>query len=161
MSRAEALAQLRRYAEAVPAWDLALANDTGVMRPFNQMKRALTVAHLGDHARATKEAADLAAAAAGGHIEAGMLAEAACVHAVASAAAARDARLPEAERGRLADRYAARAVELLRRARAAGYFDTPQRLQETRKATDFAPLRSRKDFQDLLAELSRAGTGGK
>ena len=52
-----------------------------------------------------------------------------------------------------AERAAARAVELLRQAVAKGY----KGVAEIKRASDLNPLRSRPDFQTLLAELE-AGT---
>jgi hypothetical protein len=44
----------------------------------------------------------------------------ACIYSVASAAAARDDKLPQAERSAVAEKYAARAVALLLRLQADG-----------------------------------------
>jgi hypothetical protein len=61
----------------------------------------------------------------------------------------------------LAERYAARAVELLRRAAAAGYYRDPARAERLRQDDDLAPLRGRKDYQELLAEVQRPGRPGE
>ena len=60
------------------------------------------------------------------------------------------------ERKVLAEEYAARAVELLRNARDAGFFQGNQRAA-ARLAIDpaLAPLRDRDDFKRLLAELAK------
>jgi serine/threonine-protein kinase len=52
---------------------------------------------------------------------------------------------------------ARRAVELLRSARAAGYFQERARIEQMNKETDFVDLRSRDDYRELLTELTQAG----
>jgi tetratricopeptide (TPR) repeat protein len=73
----------------------------------------------------------------------------ACVAALASAAAGSDARLAEG--------YARRAMALLGRAEAAGYFRQPGALQHARKTdTDLDPLRQRSDFREFMSRLEKA-----
>jgi serine/threonine protein kinase len=50
-----------------------------------------------------------------------------------------------------ADRYALRALELLERGQKAGYPSTIGHVEHAREDEDLESLRSRKDFQDLLA----------
>jgi hypothetical protein len=61
--------------------------------------------------------------------------------------------LPRAEWERLAEQYGARAVELLARARACGHFRDPERLASLQSDEELNSIRSRPDFQKLLAEL--------
>jgi hypothetical protein len=68
-----------------------------------------------------------------------------------SALAAKDAKLADADRKRLAETYAARAVQMLRRAVERGWSDIVQ----LRTGAVFAPLRSRDDFQKLVAEIEK------
>jgi serine/threonine-protein kinase len=56
------------------------------------------------------------------------------------------------------DAEARRAVELLRSARAAGYFQEPARIEQMKNETDFVDVRSRDDYRKLLAELTQAGS---
>jgi hypothetical protein len=65
----------------------------------------------------------------------------ACVYSLSSAAVKNDAKL--------VDRYATRAVELLRQAVAKGFKDA----EHLKKDTDLDPLRSRDDYKQLLQEL--------
>jgi hypothetical protein len=55
---------------------------------------------------------------------------------------------PEGEK--LAKRYGDRAVELLLKAKGAGYFQETEELDQFRKDQDFEPLQSRSDFRGLL-----------
>jgi serine/threonine-protein kinase len=135
--RALALTQLGRYQEALADWDRALDLDEGPDRPTLCLGRAVTLAHHGDHATATAAAEELVK----GSPAADLLYDAACVFAL-SAAKAGDAAL--------AERYAARAVALLREAVARGYRDAAH----IQKDNDLDALRGRPDFQKLLAEMT-------
>jgi hypothetical protein len=71
----------------------------------------------------------------------------------AARAARGDARLAPADRAALGEPYAGRAVDLLSRARKAGYFANPHKLAALNREPDFDALRSRVDFQALRAAL--------
>src|SRR5262249_11648194 len=115
-----------------------------------RLYRPNPLARLGEHVQAAKEMETLLTE---GHARALNLSTFSWVYALCSAAAAHDARLPAAEREDLADRYGRRAVELLRKAQAAGYFQDPGRLARMKDNKDLDPIRSRPDFRKLLAEL--------
>jgi eukaryotic-like serine/threonine-protein kinase len=66
-----------------------------------------------------------------------------------STAAAKDARLDEAQRAKVADSYAERAVQFLDKAVHSGCKD----LRGLQNDAELAPLRMRADFQKLLADL--------
>jgi hypothetical protein len=100
----------------------------------------------GEHAQATAEAETLALQR---DLQPGHLYDLACTFSQSSAAADRDRKLPPADRARLQALYAARAVDFLRQAIAAGWRN-PQHLE---KDPDMDPLRAREDFQKLRAEL--------
>jgi tetratricopeptide (TPR) repeat protein len=74
----------------------------------------------------------------------------------AAAVVAKDGKLARAERERLAEQYAGHAIKLLAKARAAGYFVDPGKVEYIWKDTGLEPLRSREDFKKLLSNL-----GGK
>jgi tetratricopeptide (TPR) repeat protein len=136
--RAQALTLLARHAEAAQDWGRAADLDEGPARTSFRLRRATSLAHAGDHAQAVAEANALA-----GDKDANVntLYDLARVCALSSAAVKNDARL--------ADRHAARAVELLRQAVAKGYRD----VEHVKKDTDLGPLRGRDDFKQLLQEL--------
>jgi serine/threonine-protein kinase len=148
--RAGALTRLDRLPDALRDWDAALALAKEAARPGLRLGRAATVARGGDHAAAAamaeQQTADPKAAAQ-------LLVDAAGVFALAGPAALRDVALPAAERGPAAERYAARALALLGRARDLGFFAKP----DGRKALDAGPdlewLRGRADFQAFRAGL--------
>jgi hypothetical protein len=78
---------------------------------------------------------------------------AACLLSLASAAAAKVEDLAEAERAELIDKYAVRAVALLKEDRTLGYFKDPENLAHMKQDTDLDPLRDRDDFKQFVKEL--------
>ncbi len=101
---------------------------------------------LGRHAESAKVARELAEFAPedGGELLRAARLLARCVPAVGA-----DHSLPEPERCAAAERYAAEAVRLLTRAAAWG----PPGLGRLDNDPDFAPLRPRADFRDLVTKL--------
>jgi tetratricopeptide (TPR) repeat protein len=81
--------------------------------------------------------------------------DAACIVSRCVRLVEQDAQLPEARRRELACSYADRAMELLRQAVGHGY----QNVVQMKKDSDLDPLRSRKDFQQLLADLEAKAPG--
>jgi serine/threonine-protein kinase len=137
--RAEALARLQRHGEAVQDWDRAIALDDGSGRNGLRLRRALMQVQQGDHTRATTEVEEVLQ---DGNPSAGLLYGAACVYALA-AGKVQDAPLVE--------RYAVRAVALLRAAVVKGYRNVAHLKQDT----DLDALRQRPDFQAVLADLEK------
>jgi serine/threonine protein kinase/tetratricopeptide (TPR) repeat protein len=138
-SRAEALDEMGRPADAVKDWDRALAlNAVPANVPGIRSGRAQSLARAGEHAKAVAEASALAEAK---DMNGGTLYDLACVCALAAAAVKDDANLQA--------QYAARAVELLAQAVAKGFKDAAR----MKKDKDLDVLRDREDFGRLVAEL--------
>jgi tetratricopeptide (TPR) repeat protein len=137
-ARAEVLIRMDRHAEALEDWERALELDIGMDRLYFRMQRALTLAHLTKHAQATAEANEVVQSE---KLPNYLRYDAACVFAVASAAVR--------DNQKLAEQYAVHAVELLRLVYQRGYKDEP----DLKDDKNLDALRSRKDFQKLLAEL--------
>ncbi len=150
--RARTLGRLGRYAEAVRDWDRVIELDGG--NAGFRLERALALARAEDHARAAAEANALARGEA---LQGDTLYDLARVYALASSAVRRDANLSAGDRDNLARQHAARAVALLGRAKAAGYYQGPRHLKALRTSPDLEPLRSRDDFKKLLAGLEKEG----
>ena len=133
--RAKTMDQLGRSADAAADWDLAigLSDDRGRNRV--QAGRAVSRLQAGRVAEAVAEAAELTKA---GGWDANDWYNFACVYAVAAG------KLPDRR-----DEYAARAVELLRKAIDAGYRDRAH----IDRDPDLAPLRGRPDFRKLVESL--------
>jgi tetratricopeptide (TPR) repeat protein len=131
-----ALAQLGRHAEAVPDRDRAVDLSPPPEVPRHRALRATSRAQAGQTAEAVAEVAELTKSS---HWNADQWYDFACVYALA---AGRDSTSREA--------HAIRAVELLRRAVAAGYRDAAHMAADP----DLAALKTRNDFREVLARLS-------
>jgi serine/threonine-protein kinase len=101
----------------------------------------------GRHARATAEAEALLGEPA---LTALNRYDAACAYGLACAAVRKDDKLTEADREKLAEQYATRAVALISEAWDRGYRD----LANIMRDTDLEALRGRADFQKLVRELA-------
>ena len=152
MGRAYALGRLERHEDAAKVWRRVLEISDG--QPHINMRLYRPFAHLrlGEHAAATAESETVLAE---GHAQPPNLHRFASIHSLASAAAAKDARLAPDVRAKLADQYGGRAVELLQMARAAGHYRKPSQLTDLKEHKDFDAIRSRSDFQMLLGELEK------
>ncbi len=142
--RAETYNLLGRPAQALKDYDKAVEFASAPMRVHLRAERALILAALKEHARAREEADALAA---GKDLNGRVLLYLAIVYAQSVAAAGEDAAQ--------AERYAARAVELLRRATGVGFKDA----NVLKQYPQFAPLRRYKPFQELLKELETKKDG--
>jgi hypothetical protein len=147
---------LGRHAEALSECCQLAALDKNPGRPYFHSQLALTLADAKDHARAVAEANAVAQFPS---LTAYTLYNLARVYAQAGAAASHDAKLAEPERDKLAGQYAARAVELLKKAEAAGYFQHPDHWADLKKNKDLDPLRGREDFQKLQGRVEGKGKG--
>jgi tetratricopeptide (TPR) repeat protein len=151
--RALSLEQLQRHGDAVADWDQAIRLDDGGSRAAFAGNLARCLARAGLHERAGAAAEQMANAKGA----ASRLYDAACVLALAARAAARDKQLDAARQTKLGEQYAARAVALLRLARAAGYFQSATGLNRLKMDADLESLRSRGDYKKLLEELNNSG----
>jgi tetratricopeptide (TPR) repeat protein len=139
--QALALGRLGRHAEALADWERALQVAAVPVRSLLRLYRALTLARLKDHARATAEADAVVRVAK--NVSGDTFHNAACVYALSVAAVQ--------EHPPQAAAYAARAVALLRQAIQKGY-TTRERLEHDK---DLDPLRQHPDFQKLLSQLGK------
>jgi serine/threonine protein kinase len=137
--RAGALFRMGRWADALPGWERAIAIAEGPTLPRVRLFRAATLAHLGQHARATAEADELARSAPGSGAD---LYDLACVFALSAAAARGEPALRE--------RYAARADGLLRQAVEKGF----RNVASLEKDADLDPIRDRPGFRGLMMDLT-------
>jgi tetratricopeptide (TPR) repeat protein len=141
--RASALDALGRHADAAQDWEQAIDLDPGLSRAALRAQRALSLARAGDAERATAAADELARTPA--QQGSGSAYDAACVFAVLSGV------LTDATQK---EHHARRAVELLTQARDRGFFQEPAKRAWLQKNPELEPLRSRNDFQKLLAPPS-------
>jgi serine/threonine-protein kinase len=138
-ARANDLVRLRKFAHALPDWDAALRFDDGSLRLAVRIGRADCLARLGRAADAVREAGETADDAVATFA---VVYDCACAVSVAS----------DVRKSPEADTHAARAVVLLRQAIAKGYSDIPHMLADS----DFAPLRKRAAYADLLWGIADA-----
>ena len=162
------LAQLyqrtNRYAKAQPLFQEALDIRTRFFGPEHhdaiQTRLSLAVVHaqLGDHNQALAEAEQVAGTNPGGS---DLLYELARVYAASGCVALRDEQLSPPEQERKAEQAITRALALLARARAEGFFTNPVWIEELRKDSAFDSVRSREDFKDFLNGLGRKPDPGQ
>jgi tetratricopeptide (TPR) repeat protein len=143
--RAEVLTQLNRHGEALRDWDKAVSLTSGAENHWFRLQRALSLARTGDHAQAAGEA-DALRQQNDGTGEA--FYQLACIYALSLAA------LKNANDPQRADQYAARAMEMLAKARDLGFFQTRGNPERLSRDGDMEALRGRSDFQKLERELT-------
>jgi tetratricopeptide (TPR) repeat protein len=151
-SRAYVLSAVGRFDDARPDWERAIALAQGSQVTMFPLLRAGLLARGGHHAEATKEADRVLRTLP---VQASDLYNAACVFSRSSGAVRQDEKLSAAEREKVAERYAVRAVELLAKAQAAGFFDAPADRDLFRKDEDMEPVRGREDFKKWQAGLEK------
>jgi tetratricopeptide (TPR) repeat protein len=153
LTQGRILYRLGRFAEALEAYNQALTLASPAQQFEARVERAPVVGRAGRHAEALAEVRDL-------RDRSGDLTGAQCWllavgFASAAEAAAKDAKLPEAERRRLAETAAPEAVALLRRAADKGYFDTAEEVRSLRAQPELNFLREREDFRKLLERVEK------
>jgi tetratricopeptide (TPR) repeat protein len=152
MGRAYAFRRLTQLEDAAKDWRRALDVSEGQPHINMRLYRPLILVFLAEHARAAAEIEVLVSEGRAQGPNLNMFAE---VYSLGSAAAAKDTRIPAAEREKLADQYGGRAVELLRMARAAGYFRNPAKVANLAENKDLDAISARPDFKELLGELQK------
>src|SRR5262249_41990390 len=142
--------------EAIQLYDLSIqkmkeANSQGYRHAQTpivdaRMARSSVLAEKGEFKEATEEVENIVRESS---LEAVSVFNVACFYSRCSGAAERDAKLLPAEREQLKARYADRAMEFLHQAVSKGW-NGPDAIKND---PDLKPLRSRTDFQKLIAEL--------
>jgi tetratricopeptide (TPR) repeat protein len=141
-ARAEVCVRLGNYRGALADWEHALALSEGPDRTGIRVGLIDTLGRVGDYVRATAEAEDLLLTTAA---DRDVLYQVAGMFAHAS---------DKSNDSTLAQRYASRAVTLLRQAVQKGYRD----VANVKKDVNLDSLRQRADFQQLVQELERKAT---
>jgi hypothetical protein len=121
-----------------------------MMQSF-RVECAIGLARLGDHAAAAAEAEATLALLEPSGLTSYNLAGA---FALARHAALADAALGRAERDRLAESYGSKAIELLRKAFAAGYFEQQDHAANLRADPDLEAIRPLAGFKALETQVS-------
>jgi serine/threonine protein kinase len=149
--RAETRRRESHFADAIPDLERLLPLVNGPERGKAQVMLADCLIRTGDPARAMRECEPVEKTAA----DSQTLESLARVYAVAPVAVVKDDRLSAAERDKLAERYEAHAVTLLRKSLSAGK-GKKQSFAGLERDADFASLRGRADFQKLAKEFAAA-----
>jgi serine/threonine protein kinase/tetratricopeptide (TPR) repeat protein len=151
---------LGRYDRAIAILDDAVSKGYEAARRVGlgaRVWRAKALAKQGNHARATEDVDALARRHGLTNVN---VYDLACLCSQSSAAAGRDERISPAERARLKERHAERAMELLKKAVAMGH----RHPAFIRADHDLDALRDRDDFRKLIADLDteqNASGGGQ
>jgi serine/threonine-protein kinase len=160
LCRAQLLAQTKRYAEALPDYDQAVRLVAEPQKRRLGLERQVVEAYdavaKAQYARAASLVESVIESAPRDTYLRSLAAQ---VLSLDAATVARDENITSAERGRLTDDYATRAVEVLRQAQRAGYFDDAANRSFVTTDECFAALRSRADFKRLLTDIQ--ATPGK
>jgi serine/threonine protein kinase len=151
--RAQSYEALGRWAEAVRDWDRVIELDPAPNQWVRRVFQALARARAGDHARAVAEAKEVAKLR---EVSAGGLWELARVHVLSIVATRSDTKLSITERDSLAERYAARAIDLLKKLQNQGFFKNATHAEWLKTDPDWEPLRDREDFRKLLEQIAPA-----
>jgi hypothetical protein len=159
--RAVLLFQTGHQAEAATALEQAMRFDRGRYRHLLEFFRALTQARGAGqdspaygtyYEQATAEAHTLAAT---GPLSGNACYVLAMVFTLSAKTVSQETSLPHAERDKRTERYTTEALAFLTKARTAGYFRLPGRIEQLKKDQEFAPLRKRADFHQLVNELMK------
>ena len=150
--KARALGLRSDWGAAIEEWDRAIALDDRQDVDL-RVGRAAAMARAGRRAEAAHEADEAAAKPSLAPETLYALAE---VESLCSEIAGEDGAGLPADREKLLGERQARAVQLLRRAAAAGYFKGPRLAAEMQNNAAFASLRARDDFQELASTIHAA-----
>jgi serine/threonine-protein kinase len=148
--RALALTLLGRNREAIADWDQTIRLDTKSDHSAFRVMRASCLSRCGDYLAAAAEAEDLGR---GTVVPGNRLYDLARIHAHNARSAGRDPSRPLPERDQRSEEYARKAVTLLKRAAAVGYFSDLAKIAHLNKDSDLAFLRDRRDYQQFRTEL--------
>jgi serine/threonine-protein kinase len=148
LRRVETLSQLNRYQDALHDLDKLLKLAGGAKSDPWRLLHAVTLARMGQYVPAMAEGEELASRQS---VTADTLYNLACVSSLCSAAVRHDARLDKSEQDQRAEQLAARSVDLLKKAKAAGFFEKVTQIEEMWKDKDLESVRERRDFQELFS----------
>jgi tetratricopeptide (TPR) repeat protein len=139
--RAELLNRLKRFSEAAADWGQVVQLLGNAAPDDARLRHAYMLVQAGD---GDKGLAALEKVIASPTLPAPLLYDAACAFAIAAGAK---------HQGNAAEPRAVKAIELLQRAQATGFFQPPPRLAWLKQDPDLDSLRNRDDFRKWLAQL--------
>ncbi len=148
--RADAFVALKKYAEAILAYDktIELANEKN--KPEIRMARAISLALSGDH-KSASEAVDTETASETANSITWF--DGAKVLIASAEAAKKDETLDSDIRESSSEELASKAIAALQKARELTYFQNERSLKELEQSA-FDPIREREDFKKLKTDLT-------
>jgi tetratricopeptide (TPR) repeat protein len=152
-SRALFYARHARHQEALKDYDRVVELSEGADREYHKGMRTAFIAHTGDYVRACTEADALSH---NSNADGDSIYAMARAYAFSVGKANADTARSVAERARLTESLTTKSLALLARLRKAGYFDDAGRLEHLQTTADLNAVRSRSEYQELLAKKSEA-----
>jgi hypothetical protein len=135
---------LEEYKKALADWDRLLAVAAPTEADGYRFWRGMTLAYLGDHRQA---AADVERSLRRPAVSTNERYLCVCVLSYVVEAALGDAKLSSEEREKAADRYAARALDVLEQLRRGGFFSKPGDWKKVDEEPNLGALRTRDAFK--------------
>ena len=154
-SKAECLMDLKSYPAAAESWKLAIRFTHGVDVAFRRVQLARCLLLGGDSELGAQEASRVIEEGVSKSLEIDdeTRYDAACVFALAAAAAAEQTGLTIDQRNELVERHAKAALAALNGAKANGWFDDAERVAHLQQDPDLTALRERPEFVAFVASL--------
>ena len=150
-ARAVMLEQVGRFVEGVADWNRVVEMADAAARPGYRVRRAAQMVRAKMHVPAVAEAYELARAP---ELSASERFNVACVLAAGVKPARTDPTFGVLAGLTAGEGHAVAAIRILRDLRNSGYFGQPDRLKWLNENTDLVTLRTRSDFQRLLADAA-------
>jgi tetratricopeptide (TPR) repeat protein len=141
---------LSMHDDALKEFDQALKECANEDSNWLRLWRACCLARKGAYHEAVEAAADVVK---NDSREPRLDIDAACVYALADNAAAHDEKLADAEKNRIRDEFAMRAIELLEKAKTKKYFQTSTNAKQFHGNNDFGSIKDRKEFKQFVEGL--------
>jgi tetratricopeptide (TPR) repeat protein len=150
LHRADAHARAEQWPQALKAWDRKFEVDLRKPDGNHRTLRACALVKTGDYRRAVAEVQEVSR---GWFLTDDFRYTFAEIYSWAGAVVRSDGKLPEAERDKLSEEYAGRALQLLRQIERSGYFNSPESFKSLQGDAFFSPLQGREEYRKLVQEV--------
>jgi eukaryotic-like serine/threonine-protein kinase len=146
--RAAALTSLKQYPDALADWDRTIELARKNQQHEFKLLRAEALVRSGNYRTAVQDADRLTPAGSGN-----VFLRFARIYSLAAGSVGADEKLPPSERKKLADQYAARAIEILVAAHAKNHFKSPSSMGNLQEDPELQALRERPEFKKLISAV--------
>jgi serine/threonine protein kinase len=154
--RADAFVALKKFPEAILAFDKAIDFSVERFKPELRLARAAAIAQSGDYKSASEAVAFETSSDKANSVT---WFDGAKVLMTSAQAAKNDQTIDEEVRDSTSDKLKSKAIEALKKANELKYFKNAKSLKELEQTT-FKPLDDREDFKQLVKELKERFTNG-